>query len=315
MPADAGRVSVVIPCYNHGRFLATCIESVLAQSAAAAQVIVVDDGSTDSTPDVAGTFAGQITWVTQPNQGLSAARNAGLARATGEFIHFLDADDYLHPDFLKKGLAALARHPEAAVAYSGYCFVDTGGGVQRTVPALPAPDDAFHLLLSGNPWPCHALLLRSAAVNQAGRFDPGLRSCEDWDFWLRIAAHGGRFVPVEAALAYYRRYPTSLSQNVALMYETALTVIRRHATKHGDCVSCRRSSAIGRSYAFTNWVAPQLDALLERRDALGYLRLCAGFARHDLRAAWRCVTHLRYRKRRLAAWLLRSPNSAAVRSG
>src|ERR671911_2120937 len=114
----AGLVSVVIPCYNQAHFLGEAIESVLAQSYPRFEIIVVDDGSTDDTSKVAARYPG-VRYVYQNNQGVSAARNSGLARSEGEYVVFLDADDRLLPEALETGLKCLEARPECAFV-SGY---------------------------------------------------------------------------------------------------------------------------------------------------------------------------------------------------
>src|SRR5918995_6377717 len=113
--ADAALVSVVIPCYNQAHFLGEAIVSVLAQSYPRFEIIVVDDGSTDDTPEVAARYPG-VRYVYQNNQGVSAARNSGLARSEGEYVVFLDADDRLLPEALETGLKCLKTHSGCAFA-------------------------------------------------------------------------------------------------------------------------------------------------------------------------------------------------------
>src|SRR5919112_291203 len=119
-------VSVVIPCYNQAHFLGEAIESVLAQSYPNFEIIVVDDGSTDDTSEVAGRYP-KVRLVRQENQGLSGARNAGLARSEGEYVVFLDADDRLLPEALETGLEYLDAHSECAFASGRYRFIGGDG--------------------------------------------------------------------------------------------------------------------------------------------------------------------------------------------
>lgn len=107
-------VSVIIPTFNYARFLPHAIDSVLAQTYQRKECIVVDDGSTDSTPEVLWHYETRIKVVTQPNRGLSAARNAGMAAARGDYLSFLDADDWSEPDKLAVQVAYLDEHPEVA---------------------------------------------------------------------------------------------------------------------------------------------------------------------------------------------------------
>ena len=116
-------VSIIIPCYRQGRFLAEAIESALAQSYAAVEVIVVNDGSDDDTDAVARHYAERICYIAQPNCGVSVARNAGMAAARGDFLLFLDADDLLRPDAVRRMVAA-TQGEERLVVQGWQCFDD-----------------------------------------------------------------------------------------------------------------------------------------------------------------------------------------------
>jgi glycosyltransferase involved in cell wall biosynthesis len=105
-------VSALIPTYNAGHLVVRAIESVLAQSSPASEIVVVDDGSTDDTAERVAAFGESVRYVAQPNAGASAARNLGIASSRGEFVAFLDADDVWHPRKLEAQLEALARHPD-----------------------------------------------------------------------------------------------------------------------------------------------------------------------------------------------------------
>jgi glycosyltransferase involved in cell wall biosynthesis len=136
----AGLVSVVIPCYNQAHFLGETIQSVFAQSYPRFEVVVVDDGSTDDTSEVAARYPG-VRCVRQDNQGVSAARNSGLLRSEGEYAVFLDADDRLLPGALEAGLECLRVHPRCAFASGRYRFIAGDGSFlkeQRVVNRLVA---------------------------------------------------------------------------------------------------------------------------------------------------------------------------------
>src|SRR5215213_4245219 len=122
----AGLVSVVIPCYNQAHFLGEAVESVLAQSYPRFEVVVVDDGSTDDTAEVAARYP-KVRCVRQQNQGLAAARNTGLRHSEGEYVVFLDADDRLLPEALKNGLECLETHRECAYVYGHFRMIASDG--------------------------------------------------------------------------------------------------------------------------------------------------------------------------------------------
>ncbi len=178
--AGENSVSVIIPCFNQAHYLPQAIESVLVQNYHPLEILVINDGSTDDTAAVAARYGDRIQLINQANQGLSAARNAGLRLAQGALLHFLDSDDYVLPSFYDQLVAVLAARPDAAAAYCGMRLVDAQNQPLGDRPPLPESDDWFHQLLEENPWSPHALLVRAAALAPVGGFDPALRSCEDW---------------------------------------------------------------------------------------------------------------------------------------
>ena len=119
-------ISVIIPSYNHGNYLGRAIESVLAQTYKHTETIVVDDGSVDNTKEVTASFPG-VKYVYQHNQGLSAARNTGVDNSAGKFLLFLDADDWLSVDALRKNHSILSQHPEAAFVSGGHVKISDAG--------------------------------------------------------------------------------------------------------------------------------------------------------------------------------------------
>jgi glycosyltransferase involved in cell wall biosynthesis len=218
-------VSIVITCYNQGQFLADAIRSALAQTIDDADVIVIDDGSTDDTASVAGSFP-QIRYVFQLNHGLSAARNTGLAVALGSYVCFLDADDTLLPHAIESGLAAFEEHPECAFVYGDSCDVDPGGRVISAPRGPRVTKDHYAALLRGNFIGMHATVLyRRGVLRSIGGFDTRLRRCEDYDTYFRICC---RF-PVQehpAIVAHYRQHDQSMSRDYATMLDAAVAVLR-----------------------------------------------------------------------------------------
>lgn len=200
----AAAVSIIMPCHNAAAHLPASVGSVLAQTFADWELIAVDDGSSDGT----------LAWLraqgdprlrihTQANQGVSAARNAGLALAQGSHVAFLDADDTWSPDFLTQMTAALAARPDAVLAYCGWQNVGAPGA--RGEPFIP-PDyetpTKDETLFTGCRWPIHAALVRRPAVTAAGGFDRRLRNAEDFALWLEVAT-SAPIVRVPRLLAYY----------------------------------------------------------------------------------------------------------------
>ena len=231
-------------------------------------MIVVDDGSTDDTPQIAASFGERIVYLRQPNQGLAAARNAGMRAARAPLLQFLDSDDALYPDSLERACEAAALHPDVSVFTTSWDEVDRGGTLVARVDAPLLPADAFHALLDPmlvGP-PCRYLVRRSA-FSQAGLFDTRLGACEDWDMWLRIAATGSRFVAVPAARVRYRNYATSMSKNFPLMWRSGNRVLASAARVHGDCAECRRAQPRGvaswREWCYLSMLAPAVRECCE----------------------------------------------------
>jgi len=281
-PALEATVTVVIPCYNHAHFLGDAIASVRAQTRAADEIIVVDDGSTDATPTVARQAPG-VRYLRQRNAGLSAARNAGLADARSAFVQFLDADDVLLPTALESGLRCALAHPECAFAAGRHVVTRPEGSEVRPWPEF-ASGDMYAELLRLNFIACtDAVLFRRDALLEAGGFDRGLRACEDYDVFLRLARRH-RVALHDDVVAEYRVRGDGMSSDPGRMYTSIMAVLgRQRAHVRGDPAREAALTAGCRLYnRYYGW--PMLDAALRRlrrNRALGALRDFATVARYD----------------------------------
>ena len=224
------RASLIIPTYNHARFVGAAIDSALAQTVNAVDVIVVDDGSTDETGAVLARYAGRVRVLRQENRGLSAARNAGLAAARGTFVSFLDADDVMAPTKLAAQLEVLERSPAIGWTYCDVLMemVATGATArasERFGYAARALDGwLFPELIHGNFIPAIAPLVRRTALEAAGGFDERLTALEDWDMWLRLSLIAeARYTP--AVLVTYRIRPGGMSEDRARMDRSRFLVL------------------------------------------------------------------------------------------
>jgi GT2 family glycosyltransferase len=216
------RVSVIIPTYNYGNFLVDCVNSVFRQTEKHMEIIIVDDGSTDNTPDVVKSFKKRVTYVFQKNKGLSGARNTGLKYASGDFVQFLDSDDLLGIDAIAAKANFLRQNPGVSVAVSpNRLFSSLSANGKPKINgcwALHRRNFDIHLAYF-NIAPPNAFLIRRTAVERVGYFDESLEACEDYDYWLRLAALG--YVPHycgEGTAVYYRQHPTSMSKNFRKQY-------------------------------------------------------------------------------------------------
>jgi GT2 family glycosyltransferase len=205
------QVSVIIPTYNCARYLPEAIDSVLAQTYRDFEIIVVDDGSTDDTPDVLARYGEAILVIRQPNQGRGAARNAGILAARGQYIAFLDADDLWLPEKLEKQVALLRARAGAGWVYSDHALLDANGGrgegFLRLYGIRPAPDGGRMLpaLLKACVAQTGTVVVRAECFRKVGLFDVSFRRSQDYDMWIRLACHF-ETACVDEVLALYRQH-------------------------------------------------------------------------------------------------------------
>lgn len=202
----APTISVVIPAYNAATVIEEALDSVLAQTLAPHEVIVVDDGSTDNTIPVVEKYASSVKLLRQSNGGAAAARNTGIQAATGEWVAFLDADDTWAPEKLEKQAAYIAKHPETVLVYTGFLLEDRFGCV---TPRQPIPPDEFWPSIRWrSPVNTSSALIRREALLRVGGFDTAFRLAQDWNLWYRLYRDNppGSFGAVYEPLCFYRRW-------------------------------------------------------------------------------------------------------------
>jgi glycosyltransferase involved in cell wall biosynthesis len=233
-------VSVIIPCYKQAQYVGAAIESVLSQEYPNVEVVLVNDGSPDDTHQVAAQYEGRIIYIEQPNSGVAVSRNNGFARASGEYIKFLDADDVLTPAMLKLEMEVASKNAVDIVA-SKHIEVNVDMHPLREVEAPDYQADAFHKLIRGNLAPPLCFLIRRKCLDKVGGFDQKMTPHEDWDMLLRLAAAGFSFGIAPTATALYRVHPASASKNLDRMYDSALRVLFKNESSHADCAACHRA--------------------------------------------------------------------------
>ena len=194
-------ISILIPCYNAEKWIAECIDSALGQSYPNREIIVVDDGSTDKSIEVLKTYSDRIRFETGPNRGANAARNQLLGMAGGEWIQYLDADDYLLPDKLAKQMDYVASHPEVDVVYSP-CILLMQDGRQIQNPIANKSDPIISYIRWN--FTTHGLLLRKSLLRKAGPWKETQKCCQENELLLRLIRHGARFGLVDEYDAVYR---------------------------------------------------------------------------------------------------------------
>lgn len=227
-------VSVVIPAYNVADHLPRAIESALGQSRAPDEVVVVDDGSADGTAGVAARYGPPVRVIRhERNRGSAAARNTGIRSARSDLIALLDADDVWYRSKLERQLAAFDAIPDAGVVFCYTWIVPTCGPKFLDCIDVPRPQDDWsgfrQSLLRKNAVSgsgCSPVIRRKLLLDVGG-YDESLRTCEDWDLWLRLARET-RFVVVDEPLCEGYARTTGLSLRLDWILEDARTVVRRH---------------------------------------------------------------------------------------
>lgn len=208
------RVSVVIPAYNGALFIGEALESLLNQSRPADQIIVVNDGSTDETAEILRGYADKIQIIDQPNAGVAAARNRGLAAAEGDLVAFLDQDDLLLPDKLQQQVDCLAQHPGAGMLHSGWRLVDAAGRKLSDVEPwhdLPVLDSAGWIRRM--PVLFSAMLFRRDWLLRVGGLSERFRQVCDVELIQRLVLAGCESVWLPQITVLYRQHEANDSRN------------------------------------------------------------------------------------------------------
>lgn len=234
---SANLVSIIMPAYNAEKYIAGSIESVLAQTYSDWELIVVDDGSTDTTANVVHEFVkldSRIKYIFQENGRLGKARNTGIRNANGSLIAFLDSDDLWLETKLAAQTTAMAEN-NADVVFSN-CYVFTGQNVDdetRTFESLTGKfsgPDIFDVLIRQNRIPVLTVMLKRSVFDRVDLFEEGkaYHGLEDYDLWLRLAKAGCVFYGMTDVLARYRRHDAAMTALQSNMFKPMLLVVRRH---------------------------------------------------------------------------------------
>lgn len=226
-------VTVVIPSYNNARYIGQTLDSIKAQTFTDYEVIVVNDGSADreELETVLESHPLPIIYISQENKGVSAARNAAIRIARGEFYAQLDADDQWTPDYLEVQLGILRENNDVALVYPNARIIGDDAPVElEFMKVSPSEGDVtFESLVRQRCTVLTCVTARMSAIRDAGMFDESLRSCEDFDLWLRIVKRGGKVIYHRRILALYRRHQGSLSSDRVWMLRHLLAVFEKWA--------------------------------------------------------------------------------------
>jgi glycosyltransferase involved in cell wall biosynthesis len=289
-------ISVVVPVFNYGRYLARARDSLLGQKYVAPQIVVVDDGSTDDTWEVLSRYEGGVQALHQSNAGVSAARNAGIREARGEYIGFLDPDDFYHPEKLYKQAALLKSRPECGWTFCDCVFFDENTGASKRFSeqyrysqklALEG-ERLFEALIPSNFIPPLSLLIRRDLLDLAGHFDTRFSGLEDFDLVLRLAALSPAIYSGEI-LATYTWHSGGLGQNRQRMDRDKYIIIDKIATLHPEKIRKHGRASRKAVADMHNWFARGHMEQLQWSEAL--LRLLSSLSLYPFqrRALWTLV--------------------------
>ncbi|MCC5805487.1 MAG: glycosyltransferase family 2 protein [Opitutales bacterium] len=224
---DRPLVSILIPCYNARQWVGVAIESALAQTYPHTEVIVVDDGSTDGSVEVLRGFDGRIRWETGPNRGGNPTRNRLLELAQGEWLQYLDADDWLKPDKIERQVADLEKDDAVDVLYSPVIMAwHEAGGVREEPDPIPPPHDPAILLAAWDLPQTGGPLWRKSALLDVGGWKDDQPCCQEHELYLRLLTAGKRFRHCPETGAVYRQWSdgTVCKRNVPLVHEKRLEI-------------------------------------------------------------------------------------------
>ena len=240
MPANL--VSIIMPAFNAGNYIDESIRSVLAQTFADWELIVVDDGSTDNTATIVQEFVRQddrIKYLFQENGRLGKARNTGIKNARGSLIAFLDSDDLWIETKLEAQTRALAEQNADVVFSDCYIFQDRNIADETKtfnsfVGRFSGPQ-IFDLLIQQNRIPVLTVLLAKTVLDHVGLFEEGMayHGLEDYDLWLRSAKAGSVFYGMETVLARYRRHESAMTSMASRVFQPMLLVVQKHIDDSG----------------------------------------------------------------------------------
>lgn len=219
--------SIILPCYNQIDFLKEAVDSVQKQSFRSWELLLINDGSTDLSGELAeelASFDSRIRVFHQSNQGLSCARNLGLKLANGDYLGFLDGDDIYFSNALENVFSSFLNF-DADLIIGGYKYFDNNSFFhthQFSISTLPPS-----FILERNQAPPVAHFLKREMAMKIGEFDPSLKSCEDWDYWIRAGKLGAKVITISDVIAGYRYVSNSMSRNAKVMYNALSEVSRR----------------------------------------------------------------------------------------
>jgi len=254
------KVSVIIPTYNSIRYLPDAVGSALSQTFTDLEVIVINDGSSDATEEwLLQQSDSRLIFISQPNLGKSVARNVGISKAQGEYLAFLDADDYWEPTKLEKQINCLDNNPNVGLVYTWTALADEDGQPTGRVIDSEAEGNVWQQLLQFNIVACGSTpMVRSHCFKTVGLFSEELPLAQDWDMWIRIAAHYP-FAVIKEPLVRYRLHANNTSKKLQAMQKYSHLVLERAFQSTSTDRSDIKAKAYQSLNLYLGWVAISIE--------------------------------------------------------
>jgi glycosyltransferase involved in cell wall biosynthesis len=294
-------ISVIIPTHNHAQYVRDAIDSALDQTLPPLEVIVIDDGSTDATPEMLAAYGRRIRTIRQSNRGVGAARNTGIGAARGDCLSFLDSDDEWMPRKLERQMARLAADPALGIVHCAAERFDTTGttapgrltGLEGWVREEILRFDREVIVAPGS-----SLLVPRQVAEEAGGFDERLPPSEDWDFCCRVAErHRVGYVP--EVLVRYRQHPRGIHLDIPGMERAMLLALEKQFASPDDVLQPLKRHSYGRLHRIL------AGCYFERRQPRAFVRHLVKSLRYDPSNAgyfaaypWRVIARARARATR-----------------
>lgn len=227
------KVSIIVPCYNVQNYVESCLYSIIGQSFIDYEIIIVDDGSTDNTSKIIYSFIKKyqdkinIKYIYQNNKGASAARNRGIIESSSEYIALIDSDDRWRKDSLEKKME-LFKNRNISCVYSDVLMIHSPekqislkNTYKKLIKGNIYPEILEHNYININ------VIIKKTVLDECGLFDESLKTCEDYDLWIRIASKGYLFDFVDDPLTYVTIRKDSLSKDILQMYSDMLIIFNK----------------------------------------------------------------------------------------
>jgi len=229
MSTNGPLCSIIIPTYNHGKYIERCVQSALDQTYQDIEVIVVDDGSTDDTAERLTKFRNSVSYHYKENGGQGEARNVGIGLSRGQYLQFIDADDRLTRNKIERQIGFLIEDETIALVYSDCTGNDENGNdVGNISYALKEGEDPLPILLDRIISNINTCLVRRSAATDVGIFDGNRFSQEDWDFWLKLVIRGYKIKYLPETLSHYDQTGSGTVTNPELMYRRTQHMLEKY---------------------------------------------------------------------------------------